>query len=501
MYCRECGVENKPKSLFCEACGSKLKETTNKQKYYIAGIIGVVLFLCLTIVALPRSEDVFDMSGDAYYSNANMIIISKEGVVSEYDVESSNYPSYSLDGTIMVYKDVEELYLHRGDTRKYIEEGVTATWISDNGEKVLYTILEDEDLLLYLYDVDKEETVLISDEVYYGGQSTGIAISPNGEYISYLSDYDEDDGSFYSYIYDKKNGSQAYKKNCSIFGVSNGASYVYYTKSDDYEIDVYVTSKDNTEKLLSDIDVVHFLFNNDMTQAIFQDDEATYITVDGQKEEKIKSDQMYIMPNRRGRKYNSYVSTYLSSMTSGYSDFRDATFEMGNSTYYLDESFEAKRMIRGVTWDIGFTNDSKSAMYLDKDDIMYLKDTRGDEEAEKLIDDVWEMYVSHDLKHLYYLTEDEELYLYKKKLPVRITDEPDDIAMDRSSGVLYYLLDEEVYKVDGKDNEKVALEYDIEELYEYNNIIYAVAYEDDMEIYYGCVGEGEFKFLFEMEKE
>ncbi len=497
MYCKECGVENKPNSLFCEACGSKLKETTGKKKYYIVGAIGVILLLCLIIVLLPRNEDVFDMSGDAYYSNDKMTIISKEGVVSEYDVESSSYPSYSLDGTTMVYIDDEELYLHRNNEKEHISDDVAATWISDNGEKVLYTIREDEDLLLYLYDVEKEESVLISDEVYNEGLSTGIAMSPDGQYISYLSDYDEDDGSFYSYIYDKKNGSQTFKKNSSIFGISNRASYVYYAKSDDYEVDLYVTSKDNTEKLLSDIGLVHFSFNNDMTQAIFRDEEATYITVDGQKEEKIKSDQMFLMMNRRGRKYNNYVATYLSSITSGYSDFRDAIFEIGNSTYYLDDSFEAQRMIRGVTWDVYLTDDSKSAIYLDKNDIMYIKDTKGDEKAEKLVEDVWAMFASYDLKHLYYLTEDEELYLYNKKSPVRITDEPDYIAMNHSSGVLYYLLDEEVYKVDGKEDERIILDYDIEELYEYNDIVYAVAYEDDTEIYYGCVGDGEFEIFFE----
>ena len=501
MYCKECGVENKPNSLFCEACGSKLKETTGKKKYYIAGAVGVMLFLCLTIVLLPRNEDVFDMSGDAYYSNDKMTIISKEGAVSEYDVESSSYPSYSLDGTMMVYIDDEELYLHRDNERKHISDDVAATWISANGEKVLYTIHEDEDLLLYLYDIKKEESLLISDELYSGIHSSGIVMSPNGEYISYQSDYDKDDGSFYSYIYDEKNESKAFKKNCSIFGISNDASYVYYTKSDGYEVDVYVTSKDNTEKLLSNIDLVRFIFNNDMTQAIFRDEEGTYISVNGQKEEKIKSDQMFLKSNRRAQKNSNFISTYLYSMMSGYSDFRDVTFEIGNSTYYLDDSFEAKRMIRGVTWDVYLTDDSKSAMYLDKNDIMYLKDTRGDKKAEKLVDDVWEMYVSYDLKQLYYLTEDDELYLYKKKSPVRITDEPDYIAMNHSSGILYYLLDEEVYKVDGKEDERIILDYDIEELYEYNDIIYAVAYEDDTEIYYGCVGDGEFEIFFERETE
>lgn len=518
MKCNVCGAEMPSDSLFCGECGSKceITEMIKQEDTKSSHKMGVIKILSAVAAVIVIGS--FIAVGAFSGGNKNLYIEELYTVEcdsetrfykdsGEYDVFDYDdiYTTYSLDhSTAAFYDEDYALIIYREGEFTEIEEDVYTYYLSQDGKKIAYLIEPDDmNAELYVYDVESKESALISDEAflfedfeeYY--YSHNVVFSPDGKYISFIADYDPDDGDFYSYICEIGKEPEEYKKNTIIVGMSNNKRLIYNAKYDkeDYVFDLYVNKKEDSVKLISNASYLYLIFNKDQTQAIFHKNENTYITEDGQDEVKLDNKSLYTAWSNIAYEQLSLLDQ-IEIELSGYADLTKAVYRGEDSLYGINSENEADRIAKGVVY-FTISKDNRSIIFIEDESIVMIKDISKGEEVElETKDPVVEYYATENLDTIYYLTNEDELYLYDKKESIKVGDELDVVVINEKTGVLYYLSDQELYKVNGSETEKISMEDDVLGIEIVNNIAIAEVEDGDEIAYYHSVDDGPFEYQY-----
>lgn len=523
MKCKACGAEISSDSIFCGECGRKhepneiieTKDSTKINKRNKTGMIKLLSALVvLVIVSLVIGFAFIGNNDDIHIENNYIVGVDSEtrfykssGEFDEFDHDGI-YAKYSLDYSTAAFYDGENsLFIYREDEFIEIEEDVLSYYLSPNGKKIAYTVeLDGINAELYVYDVTSKEAVLISDEVLYFDDNSddytmyNVVFSADSKYISFVADYDPKDGDYYSYICKIGNEPVEYKKNTVILGMSKNKKLIYESKydQDDYVYDFYVTKNDKSIKLISNEEALFIVFNKNQTQAIFYKNEKTYFSENGNEEVKLDNEEIYNTWDLVAYTYESMLGEIF-VIVYGYDDLSKVVYKGDDALYYINSEYKADKIVKDVDY-YTISKDYRSIIFIEDDSIVLIDDvTVGDEVKLDIRDGVEEYYTTEDLDTIYYLTDEQELYLYNKKKSVKVGDETDQVVINRKTGVLYYISDEELHQVKGSKVEKISLDDDVIEVDIYNNIVVVKVKDGDEIAYYHSVNDGPFEYQFNRE--
>lgn len=413
----------------------------------------------------------------------------------DYEAIYDKYDSYE-EGNAAYEKAVEEyeesttLYVVTKKGATQIATGISNADLSQEGNYVLYTTMDDE---LIWYNVKNKKTEKVGGEGSYG------VLSPDGKTVAYYeveetTTEDEDGYETTEYEYTtfvKKWGGKATQielKDARPEYVSNGAKYLYLTKTDDEgNDDLYRSvSKKEPEKIAGDAYIVNT--NMDGTEVIYKDSEkGTYYWIDGKKEAvKIAKDNLELVVPTDAvgvETFKGHIYEYGDNASIGYFDGKemhkisskvaDASIsedgkklyftkydDEGCELYYVKNAtakkYEPIKVMEDVLTDVEISPNGKLAYIVNEDGELIV--CKNGKKGNKIADDVASIGVVNETGTIYFQDEDSTLFACKNgKEKVNIAD-----ISDEESGVVgrygkyyYYEVEGDLYYANGTKSEKV----------------------------------------------
>ena len=392
-------------------------------------------------VLLNDSEaDVYDTSLDrttVCYSNENHeLVIFKNGKSIKTGIEEARGVKVSAEGDTFVYfSDCEDVpyfnVLFGGDNTT--ETGT-----------------------LHLYFIDKGKDIRIAGDVAVNS----AVLSPDGETVAYVADYEASDD-FKGYYSVKGKKPVEIGKEKRVFAVADKAAYLYYTDDDR----IYAQKKKEAgEKLASDVYGTSVLLNADCTEMLFLYEGKTYLTVKAGEKKKISADELNAVIVRSDMLVKNDMSrsdkgTVLVSYT-GADTFKEKLLycTTGRDIVYLKDDLETERLASD-TKQYAVADDKASLVYIDGADIVKVTDfTNGGVKTDLKEDaEASELYAAGDLKYVYYVNKDEELFCIKGKKAKKIADDVSSVVLSADGSYCYYVVDDEklCYSKNGKKGKEL----------------------------------------------
>lgn len=473
-----------------------------KKAVWVAAAVVVVLLLLILLakgcsggtsyVALS-SKAVFEVDG----TDAKVCAYMINGDVVETGDEDAYRVRYSQDKSTVCYRneDGELVIVKNGKVIKTGIDDASDVVISTYGDTLLY-YTDYEEISYYdsyygyydtayvgtlnLYNIKKDKVYEIAEEVL----EDSAVLSPNGETVAYIADYEATDD-FKGYYSIKGKTPVSVGKEKFVFAIADKAAYLYYV--DDDRIYAMKKGKDG-EKLVSGVYDIDVMVNADCTEMIFLNDDKTYITVKAGEKKKVSNDEfrsIVLNEDAMQEEGSFHVNrTYVDITYTGVDTFKEKLFYSYGDIFFLSKKYASDRIVSGV-YDYVLSEDGESMVYINtKHDIMKVTGFAKGGKETTLADDAeaYNLYAGADLKYVYFRNEDEELCYIKGKKTKKIADDVTRAAISEDGKSCYYVVDgEELFYTSkaGKGKKLMTAEDGyIECEYSYGMTL-VMAYDDD----------------------
>lgn len=434
----------------------------NKAVWAVAAVVVVLLFLVLLVKGCSGSESYIALSKNAVLqveeTDDKVLVYLINGDVIETGDDEAYYIRYSQDKSTVCYEneDDELVVVKNG---KVIRTGIDDAYdvmISTYGDTLLY-YTDYEEVSYYdayygyydeiyvgtlnLYNINKDKNYEIAEEVV----EESAVLSPNGETVAYVSDYEATDD-FKGYYSIKGKTPVAVGKEKCVFAIADKAAYIYYI--DDDRIYAKKKGKDE-EKLASDIYEVEVMMNADHTEMLFLNDDKTYLTVKAGEKKKVSNDEFRAMLlNEKAMQEELYMDigrTDISVTYTGTDTFKEKVFYSYGDILFLSKKYETDKLASNV-YDYVLSEDGESMVYINsKHDIIKVTNFAKGGKETTLVDDAeaYYLYSGANLKYVYFLNEDEEFCYIKGKKVKKIADDVSAAAISADGTYCYYVVDGE----------------------------------------------------------
>ncbi len=444
MFCSKCGNAVPDGAKFCTSCGSPMaagggqapRAPKEKQagKPRIRPIVWIIAAAVLIVAAacafaLPKLGSM--AAGNAYMfieREDGYFLTDTNGSLFEIDENAEYNANYteSSGNTVMV-----ELLPDGADERTegeiYLLSGGQQTKVADDALHLYAVAVEKTVWYLSDYDEDADTATLYRwqngnrERIETGVLTEGIAVSPDGKTVAYTHAVRGD--TFAGCVRTGDKVMLLDEEDIPI-AVGNGGKILYYSGAENKgERTVYVRKGDDTQTLFTyDTGAlgIFMTFNRDMTQALYDNDGKTYLSVNGEKGQKLANDELSLIlrPDDRTHVYGLYslfagdigwfscapVRTFAGQVLRVYEDRSYTLYQIEKD----DRSYEAERLVSGADdYDIAVDNDT--LVYVKKDRIYRM---RGFDDAEEIGDaeNVQHIWTTDDGKITYYMDADDTLY-------------------------------------------------------------------------------------------
>ena len=498
----------------------------NVHKYIMMGASAVVLvlFLIFLIATLGSKDDSYVKASEKSVlaiekRDGDLYAIYMDGEQVKLDDDKANSQVYSMDGSVVVYENEEEelVILKEGEIIATGIDKADGVVVSNGGdtiayftdcEKATYYVSEYdyEDTIkvgtLNLYDIKKKSSIEIAEEVVVDS----AVLSPNGKTVAYVAEYEATDDfrGFYSV-----NGKEPVEvgKEKRVFAIADKAKYVYFMDVDR----IYVMKKNDEEKLASDLNYVEVMMNADNTEMLFFMEDKTYITVKGGEKKKVANEEFTrVVLEDNAAKGGQDLDTEkgeISVTYTGVDTFEEKLFYCyyTDEIYYVKNKFEAEKLASG-TYQYVLAEDGESLVYRNGSDVV--KVTKFDKGGEKevIASNAYpqKIYADGDLKHVYLLNSEFELYYVGKKgKGTKIADDVTSAVMSADGSYCYFIVEGEELcysKNGGKEKELLVVEDGELYLTKENGVVYVGVSEDDVNTVY-CMDGKKMKEVYSIEEE
>ena len=426
--------------------------------------IPVIVLIIAAIIVIPM------LSGSGGGRSKNYIEIFPS--IDETVVSGNNNAKFTIDGAYessqvsldgskaVVLVDFDDnyggtLYFVTTSESVLIAEDVHTYLLADSGNGVAYFTDYDRrnDLAtLYLYDTSSKRATLITEYAYYDGYSymQGVAVSPNGKSIGYISDYDEQNFEFTGYI--KIDGKAAEKVGDEMFAlaISDGGKYLYFCKVDikTNAASLHVKSGRDEYRLISDLySAASIMLNKDYSEILFNADTRTFISRRGSERTRLTGDIIQYLLLPRGSQAKGVYSDLAYISIYGISSFSNFVAVTDDGLAYYDSQLEPNKISNSdnYAYSAEISSDGKTLYYITNSGrLSSINPTVPGAERVEVDKNVRSFVVSSDGKSVYYVNDDEELYYARGNgAPTRVTDEVSysSLAMPYSGNKLFFLID------------------------------------------------------------
>lgn len=342
------------------------------------GIVAVILLALVISIIGALIPEKFETSGKNYidieqnddgeyvliFSGKKPVTLDSDlsdKIESQYDISSDYENKYAFvlveseeesDDEEEASSESSELYAITSKGAKVVAEDVETYMLSSLGDTLLYITYEGD---LYVGEVSKpDKAKKIDSDVSFIN-----ALSPDGSAFAYTC-YDEDAEEPEAEVFISENGKKGEKfgkKDSTVIGISDGAKYIYYTKTNDEgESSFYV----NDTKLAGEDDSVGsaYAFNRDGSQLIFsvtddKDKTKTYIVNKAKDKAEIEEGSLenILTPSGAIGYSGSFPACNVSS-------FAKCAVMIGENYYYL-------KNVKGDAEKLGELKNADSVKLLD----------------------------------------------------------------------------------------------------------------------------------------
>lgn len=377
-----------------------------------------------------------DMTVFCYWNEDDELVVIKNGKVIKTGIDEAKGIKISSCGDTLVYFSDCEQKKYKDKTSGYEYEGTIEVGT------------------LHLYYIKKNKDVTVAEEVVV----SSAVLSPNGETVAYVADYDAtDDFKGYYSVGGKKEVEVGKEKR--VFAIADKGAYVYYMDVDR----LYVQKKKkDEEKLAGDIYSVKAYVNADCSELLFTNDGKTYITVNGKEKQKVSGNVLNkILLNNDAATSSQKVRGEQGYVTVNYTGVESLTEQLYYtdvySIVYLKDDYETER-VASYAESFVVSDDGESMVYVNGNSVVKVtdfekngtnKDLNSDEDARAV-------YADGDLKYVYFLNDQKELYYIKGKKEVKIADDVTSVTMSADGEFCYYVVEKEKFfysKKGGKGKE------------------------------------------------
>ncbi len=444
--------------LQMNSSNSNMQTTRKKIPMKLIALGGGALVVIIVAVLLITkffftSSDYFYYSEDSIsawreyidHETGDIFVLNDNIIVSAEDMANYTYSPDYLTFAVLAYDDTLSVVTKKG--LEEIAEQVNNYVISDDGSKIVYIDYdEDRDDIgdLYSYDVAKGESKKISSNCF----STDIKISPDGNSIAYIKDYEDEDK---FKLFTSIDGKEAVVGNGMIpIAISNNGSYLYYLDGDK----IYVKTTDDKQRLASNYDGTLY-FNYDYSEVLYEDDDNTYISIKGSEKQKVSDDDFYsiVLPDRvmisGGRYLDSSSFGSYTYIVLGIKNFTNQVYELDSEYYFVDSKLECHPICPEYVDCVKISEDGKSILYSYEGSLYYqtnLTDKKLKPERIAKDIDIDEFVANADLTDVYFVNYDDELmYVNSKGKTSKIADDVslDFLYKDFKDDTFYFLQDED----------------------------------------------------------
>ncbi len=435
----------------------KKKEKKISLKVKIGAAVAAVLVLVLLLVVLLSGKKEFGTYSDKsvmdFYSRGErMYAYLYNGTELLLDDTEVSVEDASLDKTTICYSNENDelVILKNGKTIKTGIEEAKGVKVSSEGDTFVYftdcenSILPSQETgTLHLYFIKKGKDIKVAEDVLV----SSAVLSPNGETVAYVSDYESftDFKGYYS-IKGKKPVDVGKEKR--VFALADKAKYIYYTDDDR----IYVQKKkDVSEKLAKELYTTTVMLNADCSEMVFVDEGATYITLEAGERKKIYNNELNaimlrydetvrsdVIRSAKGAIFVTYTGADTFKNQLLYGSFRE-------DIVYVKENFETERLASDAD-KFGIADDEKSLVYVDGSDIVKVTEfAKGGLKSDLKEDaDAHDLYAAGALKYVYYVNRDKELFCIKGNGKAKkIADDVTSATISADGKYCYYVVDEE----------------------------------------------------------
>lgn len=490
-------------------------------------LVAILLLILIPAVTMNSGDDSYtklskdallgikECDGDVYacYLNGDRVKLDEEP--QRYDGKYNTL--ISKDGSVAAYlnEDEELVIFADGEEIKTGFDEVDGLAVSAYGDTVAFfsdcesVQLDPGDDYWYsstirvgtlnLYDVKKKKHTEIAEEVFIGS----AVLSPDGETVAYVAEYEAADDFMGFYSVDGKKPVEVGKEK-RVFAIADKAKYIYYS---DVER-LYVRKKDKDEKLANEFYSARVLMNEDLSEMLYVDGGKTYITVKGGEKQKVSGSELYgVILDSDAAQASNYYSTEnggsVSVTYTGVDTFKEKLLYGGNQVHYMLNKLETEKLVSDVSgWVVA--EDKESMVYLDGSNIMKItKFTKGGQK-EKIVkvSGATRVYADNELKKIYVLTEKGDLNYIKRGKDVEIAEDVTSAVFSQDGDYFYFVEDRETlwYSKKGGKAKKIFTVDDGTLAVTYNSgVVYAKNYDDGETVWYQLDGK-KAKELFVEEK-
>ena len=427
-----------------------------------AALAGAVILILIIVALCSGKKEYVELSKKSVVQvvNNNDVICARlaNGEMIVLDNDSISSTCFSLDRTTVSFmnSDDELAILSDGKLKTTGIDDVRNVKISNEGNTLIY--YSDYEAAsyqnaygyydsigvgtLHLYYVKSGKDIEIADDVVIGS----AVLSPNGETVAYVSDYDApDDFKGYYSVNGKK--PVEFGKEKRIFAIADKGAYVYY--ADDDRIYVQKKKKD-AEKLASDMRGTDVFLNADCTEMLYTSDGKTYVTQKAGEKKKVSGERLSsILLNNTAVVAQDSISAEQGQITvtyTGVDTFKEKLFYSSGAVeiLYIKDDFETEK-VASRAWEYAVADSGESLVYISGDDIVKVTGFAKGGVRTELSDDaeVCELYADGDLKYIYYVNDDEELYCISGKKAKKIADDVTSVTVSADGERCYYVVDNE----------------------------------------------------------
>lgn len=454
-----------------------------KSKYTTLGaaLVAILLLIFIPAVTLGSNDESYMKRSEKQLlqivdRDDDLYAVYLDGTEVKLDDEEAYSKKQSMDGSCVCYvnENDELVILKEGKVIKTGIDEVNGVVISQHGDTLVYftdcesvsyyvTEYDYNDYIkvgtLNLYDIKKKTSIEIAEEVVV----SSAVLSPDGRTVAFVAEYDATDDfkGFYSV-----NGKEPVEvgKEKRVFAISDKAKYVYYTDVDR----VYVQKKNKEEKLANDIRYVEVLLNADNTEMLFFNEDKTYITVNGGEKKKVASEELNeIILSDDASLYEQSLSKERGSIAISYTGVD--TFEgklfysySGDEIYYMMNKYETEKLASGA-YQYAVSADGESLIYNNYSDIVKVTKFDKGGEKETIASNAYadSIYADGELKHVYLINMESDLYYVEKGKGKRIADDVTSAMISADGEYCYYVVEGEELcysKKGGKEKELLTVD-------------------------------------------
>ncbi|MBQ9136712.1 MAG: zinc-ribbon domain-containing protein [Lachnospiraceae bacterium] len=458
----------------------------------VAGVFVVVVILLVVLLAgkggsagfVEVDKDMVLYTGDSF--------INLEG--DSLEVDDYVREAYSGNGSTAVYYSDGTLYYVSKELEEFeISESVAGFRVSFTGDYVVYTVYEDDNwsdyhTTLYVYDVKKDNSVKIDTDVY----AYSLCVSPSGGMVAYLKDYEgyTDNALYIGGI--EKDSEKIDKDGCFPVAISANGKHFYYINED---AKLYYYNGKEADKIETDVSSSIWV-NPDVSEILFVKNGKTYYytpkmeepaKVSGNYTYEIVTPECELSVIDNGTYYCSDYATIVRKES-----FKNSVLVTDSGLYWLNNKGTDTVKITSYNYCYQIAEDGKSLLFIEDGELCKITKFNEDMEPKVLYEDEYLIgfVASADLKKIYIVTDDDELFYYKSSSKIEeISDDFEyyeySIAFNEATGKIFYIEDDDLYcaGTSSKSNEEIQEEVGmVAGLFE--GVLFRAEEDDEAVVYY-----------------